>query len=99
MMSGASRPFSSSASDLAELDGRRDRIVASPRAQILDSDEALTGLRELENSIVAVHLVTAVWVSRSSLMAEHTGRREKSPMSNLEADFTTIIIGRSGPTV
>src|SRR5829696_3858320 len=51
-------PEITSASDLPELDGCARRVVASPFAEVLNSDEALARLRELENCVVVVHRVT-----------------------------------------
>lgn len=47
-----------SASDLTELDGCTRRVVASPFAEVLNSDEALARLRELEKGVIVVHRVT-----------------------------------------
>ena len=52
-----SNPEVISASDLPELDDRTLRIVASPFAEVFNSDEALARLRELENGVIVVHRV------------------------------------------
>jgi hypothetical protein len=62
-----------SAPDLPELDGGGRRIVASPLAEVVDSDEALARLRELENGVPVVHLVSAVGIAAGVLevLPEH----------------------------
>ena len=58
-----------SASDLPELELRGRRVVASPLAEVVDSDEALAGLWKLEHSVVVVHLVSPVGIAARSRSA------------------------------
>src|SRR5215217_4811130 len=64
------------APDLAELDLRGRRVVAPPLAEVLDSLEALTGLRKLENRIGVIGPVSGVGIAGEELLDHRLdGRR------------------------
>jgi hypothetical protein len=90
------------ASDLPELDGRRRRIVASLLAEVLNSDEALAGLRELENSVVVVHRVSEVRIAAGEMLLEHRPDRCLIHVAQIARFAARAIPGspsfRPGPT-
>src|SRR5262249_16760366 len=79
--------------DLPKLDRRGGRKVASPFAKVLNSDETLTGLGQLENSVALVHGVSGFGIVSAVLEVplEHPPNRLRihaaSPGQPISADW------------